>query len=106
MADNPENVHPNLVQNGNILANQYGIVRRMLSYLPMRDLAACCQVNAGGQYLQSLEKLTKCALFWWWTLYHHHPPTHINGTAFHLHWTSALCQCCRSSGVGRKTGQI
>jgi len=44
MAENEPNLHPNLIQNGNILAHQYEIVRRMLRYLPMRDLLTCCQV--------------------------------------------------------------
>ena len=39
-----EGLQANLGQNGNILANQYEIVRRMLRYLAMRDLSACCQV--------------------------------------------------------------
>ena len=45
MAENDPNLHPNLIQNGNILAHQYEIVRRMLRYLPMRDLLTCCQVD-------------------------------------------------------------
>ena len=45
MSDNQdEGLQANLGQNGNIVANQYEIVRRMLRYLAMRDLSACCQV--------------------------------------------------------------
>ena len=34
----------NLARNGNILANQYEIVRTILGQLPMRDLLKCCTV--------------------------------------------------------------
>ena len=45
MGDNQsEGLQANLGQNGNILANQYEIVRRIMRHLAMRDLSACCQV--------------------------------------------------------------
>ena len=42
--DQSQGLQDNLGQNGNILANQYEIVRRMMRHLAMRDLSACCQV--------------------------------------------------------------
>jgi len=69
MTDNPETVHQNLVQNGNILASQYEIVRRMLRYLPMRDLTACCQVCKLWNEIGLMVKREACrynatTLFW------------------------------------------
>ena len=45
MGDTQPTVHTSLLASGNILANQYEIVRRILRYLPMRYLSTCCQVN-------------------------------------------------------------
>ena len=42
--DQSQGLQDNLGQNGNILANQYEIVRRIMRHLAMRDLSACCQV--------------------------------------------------------------
>ena len=40
-----EESHPSLIQNGNILASQYEIVRRMFRHLSMKDLSTCCKVT-------------------------------------------------------------
>ena len=45
MSDCEENQHPSLIQNGNILASQYEIVRRMFRHLSMKDLSTCCKVT-------------------------------------------------------------
>ena len=60
MGDNQPIVHPNLVANGNILANQYEIVRRILRYLPMRDLSTCCQVCKPWNEIGLLVKREAC----------------------------------------------
>ena len=45
MSDCEESHHPSLIQNGNILASQYEIVRRMFRHLSMKDLSTCCKVT-------------------------------------------------------------
>ena len=39
-----DNLENNIGQNGNIVANQYELVRNILLHLPMKDLMTCCKV--------------------------------------------------------------
>ena len=40
----PCSVESNISQNGNIVANQYELVKNILRNLPMKDLLNCCKV--------------------------------------------------------------
>ena len=44
LKEDGSNIQNNVGQNGNILANQYELVRNILRHLPMRDLLRCCKV--------------------------------------------------------------
>ena len=40
----PGPIESNISQNGNIVANQYELVKNILRNLPMKDLLNCCKV--------------------------------------------------------------
>ena len=44
LKEDGSNIQNNVGQNGNILANQYELVRNILRHLSMRDLLRCCKV--------------------------------------------------------------
>ena len=67
--DQSQGLQDNLGQNGNILANQYEIVRRMMRHLAMRDLSACCQVcklwnDIGLMVKREKWRYQSTSLFW------------------------------------------
>ena len=62
-------VESNISQNGNILANQYELVRNILRNLPMKDLLNCCKVSKLWRDIGVLVRKENCkynskSFFW------------------------------------------
>jgi len=64
-----ENLENNIGQNGNIVANQYELVRNILLHLPMKDLMTCCKVcklwhDIGNLVMKEKSKFDSQSFYW------------------------------------------
>ena len=53
-----------ICHNGHVLANQYELVRTILSYLPMKDLENCGQVNHDSKFIRMTLSCCQVCQLW------------------------------------------